>query len=126
MENNSVYQRIKEKHPDWSDEQIWTAASLDMQADVVIDQKGKDVSVNDPDIMEMIIRGAMDWLDEALPLIFENNVKQATVWLHTLSVTCGDTSPKGRGSGETGNLAAMPRALPLGELARQRLRGRGC
>ena len=34
-----------------------------------------------------------------LPLIFENNVKKATVWLHTLSVTCGDTSPKGRGTG---------------------------
>ena len=41
-----------------------------------------------------------------------------------LSVTCGDTSPKGRGSGEAGNLAAMPRALPLGELlSGARLRG---
>ena len=38
-----------------------------------------------------------------LPLIFENNVKKATVWLHTLSVTCGDTSPKGRGFGRPGN-----------------------
>ena len=27
------------------------------------------------------------------------------------------TSPKGRGSGETGNFTVMPRALPLGELA---------
>ena len=84
MENNSVYQRIKEKHPDWSDEQIWTAASLDMQADVVIDQKGKDVSVNEPDIMEMIIRGAMDWLDEALPLIFEKVKKMFANLLQNL------------------------------------------
>jgi hypothetical protein len=38
-----------------------------------------------------------------LPLIFENNVKKATVWLHILSVTCGDTSPKGRGFGRPGN-----------------------
>ena len=38
-----------------------------------------------------------------MPLIFENNVKKATVWLHTLSVTCGDTSPKGRGFGRPGN-----------------------
>lgn len=74
MENNTVYQRIKEKHPDWSDEQIWTAASLQMQADVVLDSH-EEVSFEDPDIMELIIRGAMEWLDEALPLIFEK-VKQ--------------------------------------------------
>ena len=39
-----------------------------------------------------------------LPLIFENNVKKATVWLHTLSVTCGDTSPRGRGFVRTGKV----------------------
>ena len=73
--SNPKYDEYKAKHPDWSDEQIWTAASLDMQADVVIEQKGKDASVNEPDIMELIIRGAIEWLDEALPLIFEK-VKQ--------------------------------------------------
>ena len=52
----------------------------------------------------------------------ENGLSFASVL--ALSVTCGDTSPKGRGSGETGSLAAMPGALPLGELpSGARLRG---
>lgn len=61
---------IKEKHPNWSDEQIWSAVSLDMEADRVIEEKG-EISPNDPDIIEEIIRGAMEWLDDALPMIME-------------------------------------------------------
>jgi len=70
-----LYEKYKQKHPDWSDEQIWTAISVDMQADKVIEDAGADIDHNDPDIMEAIIRGAMEWLDEALPVIFEK-VKQ--------------------------------------------------
>ena len=49
-----------------------------------------------------------------------------------LSVTCGDTSPKGRGKGTAVNFLIMPNTLatnfrpwlpPSGELARERLRG---
>lgn len=69
------YEKYKKKHPDWTDEQIWTAISVDMQADKVIEEAGSDIDQNDPDIMEAIIRGAMEWLDEALPIIFEK-VKQ--------------------------------------------------
>lgn len=69
------YEKCKQKHPDWTDEQIWTAISVDMQADKVIEEAGADINHNDPDIMEAIIRGAMEWLDEALPVIFEK-VKQ--------------------------------------------------
>ena len=61
---------IKEKHPNCSDEQIWSAVSLDMEADRVIEEKG-EISPNDPDIIEEIIRGAMEWLDDALPMIME-------------------------------------------------------
>ena len=61
---------IKEKHPNWSDEQIWSAVSLDMEADRVIEEKG-EISPNDPDIIEEIIRGAMEWLDDAFPMILE-------------------------------------------------------
>jgi hypothetical protein len=61
---------IKEKHPNWSDEQIWSAVSLDMEADRVIEEKG-EISPDDPDIIEEIIRGAMEWLDDALPMIME-------------------------------------------------------
>lgn len=69
------YDKYKLKHPDWTDEQIWTAISVDMQTDKVIEESGSDIDPNDPDIMEAIIRGAMEWLDEVLPIIFEK-VKQ--------------------------------------------------
>lgn len=65
------FNEFKAKHPDWSDEQIWTAVSLDMEADKVIEQKGSDVNPNDYDIIEEIINGAMAWLDQILPVIFE-------------------------------------------------------
>ena len=43
-----------------------------------------------------------------------------------LSVTFGDTSPKGRGFGKTGDFIILPRAPTLGELSNEvRLRGRG-
>ncbi len=34
-----------------------------------------------------------------------------------LSVTCGDSSPKGRALGKTGNFAVLPKPLTLGEVA---------
>lgn len=65
------YDEIKAAHPDWSDEQIWTAVSLDMEADKIIENRGDDVDPNDSDIVEEIIRGAMEWLNDVLPIIFE-------------------------------------------------------
>ena len=65
------FDKMKSAHPDWSDEQIWTAVSLDMEADKMIDDKGDDFDPSDPDIIEELIKGAMEWLDEVLPVIFE-------------------------------------------------------
>ena len=65
------YDEIKAAHPNWSDEQIWTAVSLDMEADKIIEDRGEDVDPNDSDIIEEIIKGAMEWLDAVLPVIFE-------------------------------------------------------
>ena len=69
--NNERFERIKAKHPDWSDEQIWMAVSIDMQQDATIDQKGDDIDPNDPNIWEVIITKAKDWLSEVLPVVFE-------------------------------------------------------
>ena len=69
--NNEKFERIKAKHPDWSDEQIWTAVSIDMQQDATISQKGEDIDPNDPKIWETIISKAKDWLEEVLPIVFE-------------------------------------------------------
>ena len=69
--SNPKYDEYKAKHPDGSDEQIWTAISLDMEADVVIENKGKDVDPDDPDVIKEILVGARNWLSEVLPQIFE-------------------------------------------------------
>lgn len=69
--NNNIYNRIKNEHPDWSDEQIWTAVSIEMQSDVVVERSGGDVDPNDPDLIGEIIRGAESWLEAVLPQIFE-------------------------------------------------------
>lgn len=68
--NNEKYNAMKAKHPEWSDEQIWTAISLDMEATAVIEKKGDDINPNDPDIFTTIIEGAKKWLELVLPIIF--------------------------------------------------------
>lgn len=72
---NPKFNEIKAKHPDWSDEQIWTALSLNMEADNVIENAGDDIDPNDPDIIKEIIVGAQNWLKEVLPNIFAKVAK---------------------------------------------------
>ena len=71
MSNNETYNRIKAEHPNWSEEQIWTAVSLHMEADNVITEKGADIDRNDPEIFTQIVQRAKEWLAEVLPKIFE-------------------------------------------------------
>lgn len=89
--NNPKYDEIKAKHPDWSDEQIWTAISLDMQADTVINEKGDDINPDDPDVITEILRGAKTWLKEVLPDIFAKVAK----FFDNLLSTIGEWVQKG-------------------------------
>lgn len=68
---NEKFSRIKAQHPNWSDEQIWTAISLDMETDNVIEERGANVDRNDPIILREILGRAQEWLKEVLPAIFE-------------------------------------------------------
>lgn len=68
--SSSKYEEIKSKHPEWSDEQIWTAVSLDMQTDTVINERGNDIDPNDTNVIKEILKGARIWLEEVLPDIF--------------------------------------------------------
>ncbi len=70
MNNNERFDRIKAKHPDWSDDQVWMAVSLDLQQDATIEQN-EDVDPNDPDIWKTIVTKAKEWLKEVLPVVFE-------------------------------------------------------
>ena len=70
MNKNERFDRIKAKHPDWSDDQVWMAVSLDLQQDATIEQN-KDVDPEDPNIWNTIVTKAKDWLQEVLPVVFE-------------------------------------------------------
>ena len=69
--NNERFERIKAEHPDWSDEQIWTAVAIQLQTSATIDNGDKDIDPNDPTFWEEIISKAKDWLKEVWPVIFE-------------------------------------------------------
>lgn len=71
MNDNKRYQFYKEQHPDWSDEQIWTAVSIDMQTAQTVKQGGEDFDINDSEIVKTILEKAQIWLEEVLPAIFE-------------------------------------------------------
>ncbi len=75
MNNIERFNEIKAAHPTWSDEQIWTAISLEMEADKTITEKGSNIDRNDPEIFQEIIRRAGEWLEAVLPKIF-NKVKE--------------------------------------------------
>lgn len=85
------YNQIKAKHPEWSDDQIWTAISLDMQTDTVISEKGEDVDPNDPDVISSILSGARTWLKEVLPNIFA----KVSQFFDKLITTIGEWVQKG-------------------------------
>lgn len=89
--NNPKYDYYKSKHPEWSDEQIWTAVSLDLESTKVIEEEGADVDPNDPDIITNIINGARSWLQEVLPVVFA----KVAQFFDTMLSTIGQWIQKG-------------------------------
>lgn len=70
MEKNK-FEEMKKLHPDWSDAQIWTAISLDMESEKQIEKGGHDIDPKDPNLLKSIVEGAREWLKEVLPMVFE-------------------------------------------------------
>lgn len=70
MTQDELYNEIKEAHPEWSDEQIWTQVSIRISGEETISQN-PDMTVNDNDIVKTIIRMADNWIHENLPYIWE-------------------------------------------------------
>ncbi len=89
--NNPKFDALKALHPDWSDEQIWTALSIDMEADRVITDAGADVNPEDPDIIKRILVGAQNWLRDALPQVFA----KVAHFFERLIITIGEWTQKG-------------------------------
>ena len=70
------YNYYKQEHPEWTDEQIYTAISLDIKSKETVKAAGGEVRADDPDIIKKILIGAREWLESLLPTIFEK-VKDA-------------------------------------------------
>ena len=68
--NNEKYDYFKNLHPDWSDEQIWAAVSICLQAENEVDKRGEKVSPSDSDLIKAVLDGARKWLAEVLPSVF--------------------------------------------------------
>lgn len=88
MKNHPKYKFYKELHPDWSDDQIKTAISIDMSAENEVNRRGKDINPDDPDLIRDILEGARTWLAEVLPQVFErvrsffdNIISTLTTWV---------------------------------------------
>lgn len=89
--DNQTYNKIKAKHPDWSEEQIWTAVSLDMESDRIIDNGGDDIDPNDENLIKQILIGAERWLEEVLPAIY----KKVEDFFRRVISTIGDWIKRG-------------------------------
>lgn len=71
MENNERYKFYKSNYPDWSDEQIWMAISIDLKAKDTVKSNCGDIDLCDESVMVSIIEGARQWLNVVLPDIYE-------------------------------------------------------
>lgn len=68
---NKRYNYYKRIHPDWSEEQIWLAISIDMQTKTTVLEGGDDIDINNPETIRSILRKAGEWVKEVLPHVFE-------------------------------------------------------
>lgn len=68
---NERYNYYRTGHPEWTEEQIWTAISIDMQTKQTVSNGNEDVDLTNPETVADIIRKAGDWIKEVLPHIFE-------------------------------------------------------
>ena len=83
MTKEDFFQQIKTLHPDWSDDQIWTNVSVQMNAQDVISAAGADVSPT-VELIRIILEKAQKWLMEVLPEIFERVAEFFVELLSTL------------------------------------------
>lgn len=91
MDCNERRQKYQEMHPEWSEDQIWAAVSIEMEAEKVLDKTDNNIPANDPDIIKAILDGAKNWLNEVLPNIFT----RVSIFFDKLIATIGDWVQKG-------------------------------
>jgi len=75
MTKEELYTEIRESHPDWSEEQVWTQVSVRLSGEKTISELPKDTSINNSEIKNEIIRTIFEragyWLEQYLPIIWE-------------------------------------------------------
>lgn len=69
MDKQQLFNELKEKHPDWSDEQIWTTISVMLSSEDAITASGPGTTYSE-DLLRTVLEKAKEWLLETLPDIF--------------------------------------------------------
>ena len=69
MNKELLFKELKEKHPDWSDEQIWTNISVMLSSGDAITASGPNTTFSE-DLLRTVLEKAKEWLLETLPDIF--------------------------------------------------------
>jgi len=70
MTKEELYQEIRDAHPEWTDEQVWTQVSIRINGEDAI-SRNPNMTANDNDIVRTIIEMADQWIRENLPYIWE-------------------------------------------------------
>ena len=69
MSKEELFRDLKAKHPDWSDEQIWTQVSIMLSGAETVSAGGSNVNPTE-EIIRIVLEKAKEWLFEVLPDIF--------------------------------------------------------
>ncbi len=69
MSKDDLFRELKAKHPDWSDEQIWTQVSIMISGADAVTSGGPDVNPTE-EIIRIVLEKAKEWLFEVLPDVF--------------------------------------------------------
>lgn len=69
MDKEQLFKDLKEKHPDWSDEQIWTNVSVMLAGEDAVIIAGPNPAPSE-DLLRTVLEKAKEWLLETLPDIF--------------------------------------------------------
>lgn len=73
MTKEELFQQVKNEHPDWTEEQIWTQISILISAE---NEVANNSNVNPTEeFIKLVLEKAQEWLIEVLPHIFEKVAK---------------------------------------------------
>jgi len=73
MTKEEAYQEVSRMYPNMSEDGKWTQVSIMLNGDILVDERGPNVSPTE-ELLRLVLERAKAWLLEELPTIFEKVV----------------------------------------------------